>query len=100
MRVPLTGICTGFRVRSGGKTSSDYGELDIIQVGTKDHQTALTIVYVKENELLEYLLKHYSSGQLKWISVLIYSETSGRETLWMLQKVFDLDESEIEIDHE
>lgn len=101
MRVPLSGICTGFRIRTSGsvKDKSEYGFLDIIQPGTKDFDTTLTQVIVSDVEHINYFLTHYSSGKLKRISVLIHKVENSKELLWQLIDIYNLDREELVYDN-
>lgn len=100
MRVPFVGIVTGLRFIEGDKKTSDFGELDVIQVGTKDTRTTLVHLHVQDLELLEYLLANYSNGNLKWICCLIRKVTFAREEIWMLEKVLDLENEAIKIEEQ
>lgn len=100
LRVPFVGIVTGLRFIEGDKKTSDFGELDVIQVGTKDHRTSLIHLHVQDMELLEYLLSNYSSGKLKWISCIIRKMSFGREEVWTLEKVLNLEDEELNVDNE
>lgn len=97
MRVPISGICTGFRMIEGNGKTSDYGQLDILQVGTKDFPSDLTLVYVQKIEHLEFLLSNYKNGELKWINVFCNHEIDGREKVWVLLNIFSLSEEIIEV---
>lgn len=91
MRFPLSGIVTGFRIhKPTSKDSSDYGELDVVQVGTKDYRSSLTFVFVQDVNLLERLLREYSSGSLKWINAYVQEVPSGRDTAYLLQQIFGM----------
>lgn len=92
MRVPLSGIVTGFRVRQSGTTKdkSYYGFLDVLQPGDKDYDSSLIHVLVDNEELITYFLTHYSSGNLRYIDVLVHQVENGREKVWMLISVFNM----------
>lgn len=91
MRVPISGICTGFRIIKGhGKDASDYAKLDILQVGDKNYDSALIFVFVQDIEQIEYLLTHYSSGTLKWIDIFCIQIQDGREKVWLLKEIFHI----------
>jgi hypothetical protein len=95
MRIPLSGIVTGFRI---GKTKdSDFAQLDILQVGTKEYMSNLTFVYVEQTEHIDYLLTNYISGQLRWINVYVVQIQQGRETIWLLKDIFDLSKETLEV---
>ncbi|MEW9702922.1 hypothetical protein [Paenibacillus sp. SI8] len=98
MRCPISGIVTGFRMHKGDKNSSDYGELDILQVGTKDYKSHLEHIYVQDLDLIEQLLTDYSSGSLRWINTFCQRIPNGRETVFLLQKIFDMSEDVIPVE--
>lgn len=95
MRTILSGIVTGFRVNQG--KGEDFATLDILQVGTKDLESSLTIVYVNDIEHIEYLLTNYSNGMLKWIDTHIYATMQGREKIWVLKEIFNLSSESMEV---
>jgi len=99
MRVPLSGILTGFRIRESGTTKdrSEYGYLDILQTGNKDFDSSLTHVVVQDADLISYFLTHYSSGQLHWIDLLCHQVRSGKDDVWLLIKVFKMMDDPIEV---
>lgn len=99
MRVPLSGILTGFRIRESGTTKdrSEYGYLDILQTGNKDFDSSLTHVVVQDTDLISYFLTHYHSGQLHWIDLLCHQVRSGKEDVWLLIKVYKMFDEAIEV---
>jgi hypothetical protein len=98
MRVPISGIVTGFRIHSGNNKQSDIGQLDILQVGTKDFPSSLIHVYVQDVRLLEYLLTHYSNGDLRWIDTYCVQTVDGRDKIWLLLKILSFSEEMIEVE--
>lgn len=96
MRVPISGILSGFRIRQSGtaKDLSEYGYLDILQPGNKDFDSSLTFVVAQDRKVIEYFLQNYKSGQLHWIDLLCHQVRSGREDIWLLIKVFGMQEEE------
>lgn len=94
MRVPLSGICTGFRIRQSGsvKDKSEYGYLDVLQLGDKKFDSTLTHVVIDDAELIQYFLTYYADGQLRKINLLVHQIPDGREKIWYLIKVFDLND--------
>lgn len=102
MRVPLSGIVTGFRIRQSGTTKdkSYYGFLDIVQCGDKDYDSTLTHVLVDQEELITYFLTYYSTGDLRYIDVLVHQVENGREKIWTLISVFNMKEDTEEVFHD
>lgn len=99
MRVPISGICIGFRIIKGvGKSDSDYGKLFIVQAADRDHDADLISVYVQDISLIDYLLNHYSHGKLKWIDAYCNQVIDGRDKVWMLEKIFNLSNEQISIE--
>lgn len=89
MRTPISGIVVGFRIEKGStQKSSDFGKLFVCQPGDKDHDAALITLYVQDVEVLQRLLDQYSSGQLRWIDTYCSQVVSGREIVWLLEKIF------------
>lgn len=98
MRVPISGICTGFRViKASGKETSDFGKIFIIQPADKDHDAVLITVFVQDIQLLEYILMNYSSGDFRWIDVYASQIPNGKDQVWILEKIFNLDNRSIEV---
>lgn len=99
MRVPISGIVTGFRLRKGTtKDAGDFGILDILQAGDKDFDSSLIFVYVQDVEMIDYLLTNYASGTLRWIDAYCQQVQSGRELVWILKKIFSLRKENIAIE--
>jgi len=98
MRAPISGIVTGYRVKKGGAKESDYGELDVLQVGDSRLASSLTFVYVEDFELMTYLLAEYSSGTLRWIDLYCYQIQQGRELVWILDKIFGFEANQIPVE--
>jgi hypothetical protein len=99
MRTPISGIVLGFRIIKGAaKDASDYGKLFIVQAADKDHDADLIPVYVQEIDAIDYLLKNYSNGQLRWIDVYCNQVASGREMVWMLEKIFSISTDQIYVE--
>lgn len=97
MRFPIAGICTGFRVRKDAK-GGDFSQLDIVQAGTKDFETSLKFVYVDRTDLITYLLENFTNGHLKHIHVLVAEVQQGRETVLVLQRIYEMSNQEIPIE--
>lgn len=97
MRAPISGIVTGFRMHKGGNKEADYGELDILQVGDSRLASSLTFVFVDDFELITYLLAEYASGTLRLIDVYCYEVQQGREKVWMLDRIFNIDREQIQV---
>lgn len=100
LKVPISGIVTGFRIRksTSAKDGSDYGLLDILQPGDKDYDSSLTFLYVQDIEIIDFLLRHYSNGQMRWIDTYCIQVPNGREMVWMLKRIFNLNKELIEIE--
>lgn len=97
MRFPLSGIVTGFRVRKDSK-GSDFAQLDIVQPGTKDFESSLTFVYVDQVDFIQFLLEHYSNGHLRMIHVYVAQVQQGRETLLVLQEIYELSNEKLPVE--
>lgn len=97
MRFPLSGIVTGFRVRKDSK-GSDFAQLDIVQAGTKNFESSLTFVYVDRVDFMEFLLENYSNGHLKMINVYVAQVQQGRETLLVLQEIYELSQDRVPVE--
>lgn len=98
MRAPISGIVTGFRMKKGSAKETDYGELDILQVGDSKHSSSLIYVFVEDFELIRFLLANYSSGSLRWIDLYCYQLPQGREMVWVLEKIFGFEPEEIPVE--
>lgn len=100
MRVPLSGILTGFRIRQSGssKDTSEYGYLDILQQGDKNYDSSLTHVVVQDTDQITYFLQHYSTGSLRWVDLLCHQVQNGREMVWLLIKIYNMQEDLIELE--
>lgn len=99
MRVPISGIALGFRIIKGvGKDASDYGKLFISQVADKDHDAVLITIFIQDVKHIEYLLNHYSNGELRWIDIYANHVMDGREKIWMLENIFGISEEIIPIE--
>ncbi|MEI7028337.1 hypothetical protein [Paenibacillus sp. y28] len=100
MRTPISGICVGFRIIKGqGKDASDFAKMHILQVGTKDHDADLITVFIQNVDLIGDMLRAYSNGALRWIDTLCFTYKDGRENVWMLDKIFNLSNDVIEVEH-
>lgn len=74
------------------KDKSEYGYLDVLQLGDKNYDSTLTHVVIDNLDLIKYFLTHYSDGQLRRVDLLVHQIVDGREKVWLLIKVFDLGE--------
>lgn len=96
MKVPICGICCGFRIKEGGK-NSDYAVMDILQAGDKNYDSSLISVYIDQIDIIEKLLQTYSDGQLRWFEGYCIQIPQGRDLIWLLQDLFTFSSSELEV---
>lgn len=98
MRAPISGLLVAMRPIKGGKGDPDVGELDIVQVGDSKLRTALIHVYVEDMELFLRIMAEHGSGSLRWIDLFCYQVPQGRELLWMLERVYGMEQEPIPVE--
>lgn len=89
MRFLINGLLVGFRVRQGGKQSSDYGVLDLLQVGDKDRDSVLKQIIIQDLEVLQFFLESFSDGQFRWLDLLVVEQLAGKEYVLFVEKIVD-----------
>jgi hypothetical protein len=91
MRVPISGIVTGFRIkRAAGKNETDVGVIDVLQPGDKTFESALIFIYVHDVEYIQFMLENYADGSLRWINTYCAEMSMGREKAFFLIKILDM----------
>lgn len=98
MRCPISGILLGFRIIKGSKLESDFGKLFIAQACDKDHDAVLVTVFIQDTELLTELLTNYTNGQLRWIDTFCNQVQDGREKVWLLERIFEINKTVLQIE--
>lgn len=95
MRAPISGLLVALRPIKGGKGEPDFGELDVVQFGDVRHRTSLIHVFVEDMEVFLRLAGEFD-GKPRWIDLYCYQMPQGRELVWVLDKVFGMEEEPIE----
>lgn len=98
MRAPISGILANFRMEKGGAKENDFGVLEIFQQGNATLPSDLIFVFVEDFELCSHFIHEYHSGTLRWIDLYCYQVHRGRETVWVLERIFEFYQQEITVE--
>lgn len=100
MRVPISGICVGFRIIKGPKDSSDFAKIFVVQPADKNHDASLIEIFVQDLGLIEFTLNNYSNGRLQWIDLYCSQIQNGRELVWLAERIYDLSPTPITVEND